>query len=250
LLGWNSEDWFSYLTQSVVAACVLAAVLCSLRRCHRAFSKILTVRTRGIILLVHLPACIFLYFAAGRLTVAPLRNGLHSMDHFGCCSQALVFPRERIADLNSLFSGRTHWLRRRSHGALRQETQSPQMGSCSECVSAHWCEKFERSRLSWLQMESDYRGEHLELRLRDVRQREVMTRSRDLMLAGYLQNLPVMSVADKGSDRAYTAAVIPPHIPRETVVHIAQSIVGYRKRKIDGMIGNGNRAYSQCTLHT
>jgi hypothetical protein len=103
LLGWNSEDWFSYLTQSVVAACVLAAVLCSLRRCHRAFSKILTGQMIGIILLVHLPACISLYFAAGRLTVAPLRNGLRPMDHFGCCSQALVFPRERIADLISFY---------------------------------------------------------------------------------------------------------------------------------------------------
>jgi hypothetical protein len=97
-------------------------------------------------------------------------------------------------------------------------------------------------------MESDYRGEHLEFRLRDVRQREVMTWLRDLILAGYLQNPPVMSMVDKGSDRAYTAAIIRLTL-RETVLRIAQAFVGYRKREIDGMVGNRNRAYSQCTLH-
>jgi hypothetical protein len=54
-------------------------------------------------------------------------------------------------------------------------------------------------------------------------------------------------MVDKGSDRAYTAAIIRLTL-RETVVRIAQTFIGYHKREVDGMVGNRNRAYSQCTL--
>jgi hypothetical protein len=43
---------------------------------------------------VCVPAIVILYFAAGRMTVQPIQPGIHSMNRFGCCSQALVFPRQ------------------------------------------------------------------------------------------------------------------------------------------------------------
>ena len=58
-----------------------------------------------VVVLVHVPAFILLYFAAGRLTVAPLRRGLRLMDEFGCCSQALLFPSRAIPDLVRFYQG-------------------------------------------------------------------------------------------------------------------------------------------------
>jgi hypothetical protein len=103
LLGWNSEDWFSYLLHSVIVLSVSFAILSLLQRCHRAISMVLTAHVTRVIVLVHVPACILFYYAAGRLTVAPLRSGLRPMDRFGCCSQALVFPRRVIPDLITFY---------------------------------------------------------------------------------------------------------------------------------------------------
>jgi len=52
---------------------------------------------------VFAPACIGLYFAAGRVTVAPLPRGVHKMNRFGCCSQVFVFPRGQVPGLISYF---------------------------------------------------------------------------------------------------------------------------------------------------
>ncbi|CAO2658853.1 Nn.00g065760.m01.CDS01 [Neocucurbitaria sp. VM-36] len=45
-------------------------------------------------------------FALGRLTVLPLSIGLHEMLRYGCCSQALVFPRQKAVELVEFFEER------------------------------------------------------------------------------------------------------------------------------------------------
>ena len=105
LLGWNSEHWLIYAITSSAAALTSFALLWLLYRCHGFTSKVLTPNMIRIIVLVHVPAFILLYFAAGRLTVAPLRRGLRPMDEFGCCSQALVFPSRAIPDLVNFYQG-------------------------------------------------------------------------------------------------------------------------------------------------
>lgn len=49
---------------------------------------------------------IVLYFLAGRVTVQPMRAGVHLMNRFGCCSQALLFPREKVPVLRDYFEYR------------------------------------------------------------------------------------------------------------------------------------------------
>ena len=43
-----------------------------------------------------LPLRIALLIAAGRCTVLPLREGIQRMDDFGCCGQAMLFPRAHV----------------------------------------------------------------------------------------------------------------------------------------------------------
>jgi hypothetical protein len=93
LLGWNSEDWLSYVLWSVVAALLSSTLLVLLQRRHKAISTVLTAHAIRVIVFAHMPTCIHLYHSAGRLTVTTLRSGLHPMDQFGCCSQALVYPK-------------------------------------------------------------------------------------------------------------------------------------------------------------
>lgn len=111
LQGWNSEYWPHYLLWSIVVESLLASALYILRRNNPAASRFLTPPTALIILLVCSPACIALYFAAGRLTVQPSPTGIHRMDKYGCCSQALLFPREQVPPLLSYFRERGSGLR-------------------------------------------------------------------------------------------------------------------------------------------
>jgi hypothetical protein len=96
--GWNSENWSTYLYRSILAAAITTFVIVVLRR-SPGMARFLNGPTVLFILLVILPGCIGFFFASGRLTVAPLRHGLQHMEKYGCCSQALIFPRESIPGL-------------------------------------------------------------------------------------------------------------------------------------------------------
>lgn len=96
--GWNKESWRVYLFYSALAETVLAVALLALRG-RTALRHFLTPKTLLVILSICSPLCIGLYFAAGRLTVLPLPRGLHEMNAFGCCSQALLFPRDQTPAL-------------------------------------------------------------------------------------------------------------------------------------------------------
>lgn len=118
-LGWNSESWRSYLAWSIAAVAVTAAVGLYLH--HRSSSAssvgflpsyppssrkqqpLFSLLFIATISLVCVPAIIILYFAAGRVTVQPLAPGIQSMNRFGCCSQALLFPRGMALRLTSWF---------------------------------------------------------------------------------------------------------------------------------------------------
>lgn len=104
--GWNSESWPLYLFCSVAFEILLVSFLRLVRRVNKAASRFLTLRTSLFILLVCSPACIGLYFAAGRLTVHPNPTGIHQMNGYGCCSQALLFPRSQVTPLLRYFRKR------------------------------------------------------------------------------------------------------------------------------------------------
>lgn len=94
-LGWQSEDWPVYLAWSVGITAVVALLVIVL------WSTVPTLRgTTDICSLlayciVHCAFVIGLCFAAGRLTVFPLKHGVIEMDD-GCCAQSLVFPRDIV----------------------------------------------------------------------------------------------------------------------------------------------------------
>lgn len=111
LQGWNSELWPQYLFWSVVFEMLLFGVLWTLYHNSAAIAKFLTPKTTFTILMVCSPACVALYFAAGRLTVHPNPRGIHQMNSYGCCSQALVFPRAQVPPLLEYFQRRKTGLR-------------------------------------------------------------------------------------------------------------------------------------------
>ncbi|KAL8955678.1 MAG: hypothetical protein Q9183_006560 [Haloplaca sp. 2 TL-2023] len=89
-LGWNSENWPTYLLASLSLAFAIAALLGVIRhsRSHIPISN----TTIFITCFVCLPAWILLYFLAGRLSMRPLASGVHEMPKYGCCGQGFIFP--------------------------------------------------------------------------------------------------------------------------------------------------------------
>lgn len=102
-LGWNTEHWPTYLFWSAVVFAVPMAVLILLRK--RDSIARLNDRVLGLAAVV-LICTIALYFLVGRITVAPLPAGVSLMSNFGCCSQALVFPRGRALMLTTYMADR------------------------------------------------------------------------------------------------------------------------------------------------
>ncbi|KAL6716992.1 hypothetical protein ACLMJK_004906 [Lecanora helva] len=88
-LGWNTEEWPRYLAGSVGVAGMVGMVLLLVRQFL--FDTVITNAVVAFICLVLTPACIMLYFFAGRLSMQPLHPGVYEMPKFGCCAQGLVF---------------------------------------------------------------------------------------------------------------------------------------------------------------
>ena len=95
-LGWNAEDWPVYLGWSLVIIAATGCIGLGARRQARSLRVVLTNPFLAILCLVCVPISILLFFLAGRVTVQPMRPGVHIMNRHGCCSQALLYPRERI----------------------------------------------------------------------------------------------------------------------------------------------------------
>ena len=110
LLGWNSEDWQTYLFWSFAFWAISTASLVLLRKRYRKQLDALSLPAMVLISGVCLPAVVGLYFLAGRQTVLPIKPPLQEMNKYGCCSQGLVFPRFIIPPLLSHTDLQTDWL--------------------------------------------------------------------------------------------------------------------------------------------
>lgn len=95
-LGWNREDWISYLGWSVLCFVSLFIVLIAGRVCSRRLRQFLMVSTILIICGICLPLTILLYFAAGKISMQPLPPGLQRMERSACCGQGFIYPRKII----------------------------------------------------------------------------------------------------------------------------------------------------------
>jgi hypothetical protein len=107
-LGWNKQQWKSYLWRSVCVAIVPTAFLVFVRvfQPRTKLSMTLTTPRAFLTLYAGLAALILFYFSLGRMTVHPIPTGVHEMPRFGCCSQALVFPTFKAQQLVAYFKER------------------------------------------------------------------------------------------------------------------------------------------------
>ena len=100
-LGWNKEEWSSYLFYSMLTFILTGAALIALRATFPyALSRPLSNPNLALITLVFLPISIALYFALGRSTVTPLPQpspaGVQKMPNFGCCGQGFIYARRMV----------------------------------------------------------------------------------------------------------------------------------------------------------
>lgn len=98
-LGWNSEEWFIYFSSSLLVVASVTAALITTRHFLPPTSHFIPKKIIAVICLVCTPLCMLLFFFAGRVSLFPPRTGIHQTPKFGCCSQALTFPRAHIADV-------------------------------------------------------------------------------------------------------------------------------------------------------
>lgn len=103
-LGWNSEEWPRYLAGSVGVAGMVAMVLLLIRQF--VLDRFITNTVIATTCLVCTPACILLYFLAGRLSMQPLSPGVFQMPAFGCCAQGLVFSHRMAPKVIARLRGR------------------------------------------------------------------------------------------------------------------------------------------------
>ena len=94
LMGWNRENWLTYLIWSCLSFVVLVASLVGGRTCSARLRKSLNNLRVAFICCAYLPSTILLYFAAGKVSMHPLPLGLQRMENFACCAQGFVYPRK------------------------------------------------------------------------------------------------------------------------------------------------------------
>ncbi|OAL46965.1 integral membrane protein [Pyrenochaeta sp. DS3sAY3a] len=104
-LGWNSEEWRTYLFYSLCVAFVPTAMLIIIWTLagRTTLSRVICKPRAVMAVYVSVAIMILLFFGLGRATVLPLPTGVHEMAQFGCCSQALVFPRNKALELITYF---------------------------------------------------------------------------------------------------------------------------------------------------
>ena len=89
-IGRNNEHWIS-----LGVGTAMAAMLLTLRRKSPAIKKYVDNGTVLVICCIAIPTFVILFFQAGKASMLPPSPGVR-VESFGCCSQAMVFPREQI----------------------------------------------------------------------------------------------------------------------------------------------------------
>ena len=107
-LGWNAEEWRTYLKNSAYVAMVPTIVILFFRFAQPTTKLTLALVTPRSFLAMYtiLGILILTYFGLGRITVQPMAVGVHEMPRFACCSQAFVFPTVKAGELVDYFKER------------------------------------------------------------------------------------------------------------------------------------------------
>ncbi|PSK45206.1 T-complex protein 1 subunit zeta [Elsinoe australis] len=100
-LGWDDSIDFWYRNMYLTFAMLIsstAAILLLIRKCDHRIRHKLDLLTIAAISLVSVPAFTALFFMIGKYNIMPLQ-GAELMNKWGCCTQALVFPRHQVESL-------------------------------------------------------------------------------------------------------------------------------------------------------
>lgn len=87
-IGGNNEHWII-----IGVGLAVSAIAALARRRYRWACVYLDHETVGVLVLVFIPAMVILFFQAGKASLLPPSPGVFN-EPYGCCSQAMVFPRE------------------------------------------------------------------------------------------------------------------------------------------------------------
>ena len=101
-MGWNAEEWRGYFAASIAVTGMTGMVLLFIRQFI--FENTITNGVIAVACLVCTPACILLYFMAGRLSMHPPLPGVYRMPNFGCCAQGLVYSHRMASKVISRLS--------------------------------------------------------------------------------------------------------------------------------------------------
>ncbi|KAK5071290.1 hypothetical protein LTR64_007793 [Lithohypha guttulata] len=110
LLGWNSEEWPKYLFWSLVVWFVLSFGMLYAKKNFWRHVDNISYAAIAFVSGILIPLSIGLHFMAGRQTMWPIPAGVQEMNKYGCCSQALVFPRSVIPLILARSDLTTDWL--------------------------------------------------------------------------------------------------------------------------------------------
>ena len=100
-LGWQASEDFWYGHQLLTFSLAIGGILLLLligKWCLRPLDRRLDIFTMIVLVLIAAPAFTALVFMTGKYNLNPLR-GVERMDKYGCCTQALVFPRSQTEGL-------------------------------------------------------------------------------------------------------------------------------------------------------
>lgn len=107
-LGWEADTDFWYrnmLLFYIMVVALSAIILFCTRYLFQGSRTRLDLATIAVLTLITTPAFATFFFMIGKYNILPL-NGVERMDRFGCCTQALVFPRSAAIDLLQELRGR------------------------------------------------------------------------------------------------------------------------------------------------
>lgn len=109
-LGWEAKDdyWYGHITFTILlASFVGATILICVRFLVSSTQRHLDNPTIFILSAITIPSFVVLAFMIGKYSLFPIR-GVITMNVHGCCTQALVFPKEEIPALVNYLSGVGH----------------------------------------------------------------------------------------------------------------------------------------------
>lgn len=89
-IGGNNEYWIILGVDLGISAAVLIA-----RLLWRSPRKYLDPGTLSVIMIMLVPGIVILFFQSGKASMLPPSPGVFN-EPFGCCSQAMIFPRAQI----------------------------------------------------------------------------------------------------------------------------------------------------------